>query len=235
MSDLKENLLKELSDSVVDMEEEKTVEICKTCIENGVNPYEVIEKGLSDGMNRSGKLYEEEEYYIPELLMCSDAMYAGINIVKPYLEKKQTDEKHKVVIGVVQGDTHDIGKNLVKIMMETEGLEVIDLGRDVPVRDFVDKAREVGASIIVLSTLMTTTMDGMAEVIKILQEENLRDKIKVMIGGGPISQSFADKIGADAYTTDASKAAKYAKTLVSKMYNKSFVPETKDNSLVQGA
>ena len=215
MSDLKENMLIELSDAVVDMEEDKTVELCKMCIEKGINAYEVIEKGLSDGMNRAGKLYEEEEYYIPELLMCSDAMYSGINVVKPHLEKKEAEEKHKVVIGVVEGDTHDIGKNLVKIMMETEGFEVIDLGRDVPVRDFVNKAKEVGAKIIVLSTLMTTTMDGMEDVVKILEEENLRDKIKVMVGGGPISQSFADRIGADAYTTDASKAAKHAKTLVS--------------------
>ncbi|KZL91192.1 D-lysine 5,6-aminomutase beta subunit [Clostridium magnum DSM 2767] len=105
-------------------------------------------------------------------------------------------------------------------MMETEGFEVIDLGRDVPVRDFIDKAKEVGASIIVLSTLMTNTMNGMAEVIKILEEENLREKIKVMIGGWPISQGFADKIGADGYTTDVSKAAKFAKTLVSKMHSK---------------
>lgn len=214
MSELKEKLFKELSDSVVDMEEEKTIEVSKMCIENKISAYEAIDKGLGDGMNRAGKLYEEEEYYIPELLMCSDAMYSGINILKPHLAKKDMDNKQKVVIGVVQGDTHDIGKNLVKIMMETEGFEVIDLGRDVPPRDFVNRAKEVNASIIGLSTLMTTTMEGMAEVINILKEENLRDKIKVMIGGGPISQSFADKIGADAYTTDASKAAKYAKTLV---------------------
>lgn len=217
MSDLKENMLKELSDSVVNMEEEKTVELSKMCIERGINAYEAIDKGLGDGMNRAGALYEEGEYYIPELLMCSDAMYAGINIIKPHLEKKEAEKKHKVVIGVVQGDTHDIGKNLVKIMMETEGFEVIDLGRDVPIRNFVDTAKEVEASIIVLSTLMTTTMDGMAEVVKILEKENLRDKVKVMIGGGPISQRFADKIGADGYTTDASKAAKFAKTLVSNM------------------
>lgn len=219
MSDLKDYMLKELSDSVVDMEEEKTVDICKICIEKGTDPYEIIEKGLADGMNRAGKLYEEEEYYIPELLMCSDAVYAGIDVVKPHLKAKENEDKHKIVIGVVQGDTHDIGKNLVKIMMETEGFEVIDLGRDVLVRDFIDKAKEVGASIIVLSTLMTNTMNGMAEVIKILEEENLREKIKVMIGGGPISQGFADKIGADGYTTDASKAAKFAKTLVSKMHS----------------
>jgi len=214
MSDVKENLLRELSDSVVDMDEEKTVELAKLCIEKEISAYEGIEKGLSDGMNRAGQLYEEGEYYIPELLMCSDAMYSGIEVLKPHLGKSETEDKHKVVIGVVQGDTHDIGKNLVKIMMETEGFEVVDLGRDVPPAAFVEKAKEIGADIIALSTLMTTTMDGMAEVIRILEEEKLRDKIKVMIGGGPISQSFADKIGADIYTTDASKAAKRAKTLV---------------------
>jgi corrinoid protein of di/trimethylamine methyltransferase len=213
---MKDDLLKELSDSVLNMQEEETIEISKKCVENNTNAYEAIDKGLADGMNRAGKLYEEEEYYIPELLLCSDAMYSGLDILKPHLEKEETENKAKVVIGVVEGDTHDIGKNLVKIMMETEGLEVIDLGRDIPPIDFVNKAKEVGASIIALSTLMTTTMDGMAEVINLLKKEGLKDKISVMVGGGPISQSFADKIGADAYTLDASKAAKRAKALIKK-------------------
>lgn len=214
---MKEELIKKLSDAVVDMEEDETVEISKQCVENDINAYEAIDKGLANGMNRAGELYEEGEYYIPELLMCSDAMYAGLDVLKPHLKKDENEVKEKVVIGVVQGDTHDIGKNLVRIMMETEGFEVIDLGRDIPPIDFVEKAKEVGASIIVLSTLMTTTMDGMAEVVNILKSQGLKDKIKVMIGGGPISQSYADKIGADGYTTDASKAAKFAKDLVSKM------------------
>ncbi|OAA82852.1 corrinoid protein [Clostridium ljungdahlii] len=213
---MKDDLLKELSDSVLNMQEEETIEISKKCVENNINAYEAIDKGLADGMNRAGKLYEEEEYYIPELLLCSDAMYSGLDILKPHLEREETESKAKVVIGVVEGDTHDIGKNLVKIMMETEGFEVIDLGRDIPPIDFVNKAKEVGASIIALSTLMTTTMDGMAEVINLLKKEGLRDKISVMVGGGPISQSFADKIGADAYTLDASKAAKRAKALIKK-------------------
>lgn len=214
---MKEELIKKLSDAVVDMEEDETVEISKQCVENDINAYEAIDKGLANGMNRAGELYEEGEYYIPELLMCSDAMYAGLDVLKPHLKKDENEVKEKVVIGVVQGDTHDIGKNLVRIMMETEGFEVIDLGRDIPPINFVEKAKEVGASIIVLSTLMTTTMDGMAEVINILKSQGLKNKIKVMIGGGPISQSYADKIGADGYTTDASKAAKFAKDLVSKM------------------
>ncbi|NMM62812.1 cobalamin-binding protein [Clostridium sp. P21] len=216
---MKEELIKKLSDAVVDMEEDETVEISKQCVENNINAYEAIDKGLANGMNRAGELYEEGEYYIPELLMCSDAMYAGLDVLKPHLKKDENEVKEKVVIGVVQGDTHDIGKNLVRIMMETEGFEVIDLGRDIHPIDFVEKAKEVGASIIVLSTLMTTTMDGMAEVINILKSQGLKDKIKVMIGGGPISQSYANKIGADGYTTDASKAAKFARALINKMDN----------------
>ncbi len=196
------------------MEEEETVELAKECIEKDISAYEAIDKGLANGMNRAGELYEEGEYYIPELLMCSDAMYSGLEILKPHLKKNDLGKKHKIVIGVIQGDTHDIGKNLVKIMMETEGFEVVDLGRDVPPRDFVDKAKEIEADIICMSTLMTTTMDGMEEVIKLLKEEGIREKVTVMIGGGPISQNFADKIGADVYTTDASKAAKYAKKII---------------------
>lgn len=216
---MKDELIKKLSDAVLDMEEDETTEISKQCLENDINAYEAINKGLASGMNRAGELYEEGEYYIPELLMCSDAMYAGLDVLKPHLKKNESEGKYKVVIGVVQGDTHDIGKNLVKIMMETEGFEVIDLGRDVPPIDFVEKAKEVGASIIVLSTLMTTTMEGMAEVVNILKSQGLKEKIKVMVGGGPISQSFADKIEADGYTTDASKAAKFAKTLVCEIGN----------------
>ena len=217
MIDLKEKLLQELSDSVVDMDEDKAIEIANKFIANNFDAYEGIDRGLADGMKRAGQLYEEEEYYIPELLMCSDAMYSGLDILKPYLKYDESEEKHKVVIGVVEGDTHDIGKNLVKIMMETEGLEVVDLGRDIPPRDFVEKAKEINEDIICLSTLMTTTMCGMEEVIKILREENIRDKFKVMIGGGPISNSFAERIGADAYTTDASKAAKRAKELAKEL------------------
>ncbi|WP_042439471.1 corrinoid protein [Clostridium amazonitimonense] len=212
----KEELIKSLSDSVVEMDEDETISIAKECIENGISAYEAIDSGLAHGMNRAGELYEEGEYYIPELLMCSDAMYSGLEVLKPYLKKNDVEGKHKVVIGVIQGDTHDIGKNLVKIMMETEGFEVIDLGRDVPPRKFIDTAKKVKADIIAMSTLMTTTMDGMGEVIQLLKEEGIRENIKVMIGGGPISQRFADEIGADLYTTDASKAAKFAKKMILK-------------------
>jgi len=214
MSEIKEQLLKELSDSVVDMDEEKAVVTAKKVIEQKVDAYEAIEKGLSNGMEKAGQLFEEEEYFIPELLLCSDAMYAGIDVLKPHIKAADEGSKKKVVIGVVEGDTHDIGKNLVKIMLETSGFEVFDLGRDIPPKDFVEKAKAVGAQLIALSTLMTTTMEGMEKVIKILEDEKIRDKFKVLVGGGPISQGFADKIGADGYAANASEAAKLAKRLV---------------------
>lgn len=213
MSDLKQRLLVELADSVVNMDEKLTVDLAQRYIENGLDPYEGINQGLAQGMDRAGVLYEEEEYFIPELLMCSDAMYAGLDVLRPHLKRDKMGDIHKAVIGVVEGDTHDIGKNLVKIMLETLGFEVVDLGRDVPPADFVEKAKEINADIIALSTLMTTTMEGMKEVMRLLKNDNLQDKIKVMIGGGPISRSFADKIGAY-YAEDASKAANLAQDLV---------------------
>jgi dimethylamine corrinoid protein len=207
-------LFKELSDAVVEMDETDTVKLAEEVIKEQYDTYQAIEKGLADGMDRAGKLFEEEEYFIPELLMCSDAMYAGLDILKPHLKFDQQTEKYRVVIGVVEGDTHDIGKNLVKIMLETAGFEIYDLGRDVPPKDFVVTAKEVQAHIIAMSTLMTTTMDGMAEVIRLLQQENIRENFVVMVGGGPISQSFADRIGADSYSKDAAEAARQARHLV---------------------
>lgn len=214
MGQPKEKFFQDLSDAVVDMDEDKTLEISQAIVDNQIDAYEAIDKGLADGMDRAGQLFEEEEYFIPELLMCSDAMYAGLDILKPHIKTDNQGEKHKVVLGVVEGDTHDIGKNMVKIMLETSGFEVIDLGRDIPPREFVDKAIEVNARIIGLSTLMTTTMEGMGEVINILKEENIRERFKVIVGGGPISSAFATKIGADGYAVNAAEAVKLARKLV---------------------
>ncbi|MDR3590522.1 MAG: corrinoid protein [Negativicutes bacterium] len=214
MTKAKEELLHDLSDAVLEMEEEGAVEAAGAVIAAGIDAYEGIEKGLADGMERAGRLFEEEEYFIPELLMCSDAMYAGLDVLRPHLKTDDAAEKHKIVIGVVEGDTHDIGKNIVKIMLETAGFELIDLGRDIPPAEFVGKAVETGAKIIAVSTLMTTTMDGMFEVIRLLQEGNRRDSFRVIIGGGPVSQSFADKIGADAYAANATEAVRKVRSLL---------------------
>lgn len=208
-----EEYFRELSAAVVDMDEERTVNASKAALDDGVDAYEAIQNGLSDGMARAGQLFEEEEYFIPELLMCSDAMYAGLEVLKPHL-KKSADSKGKIVIGVIEGDTHDIGKNMVRIMFETGGFDVIDLGRDVPPQRFVDSALEHGADMIALSTLMTTTMDGMGKVVDLLHQGDNRGRIKVMVGGGPISPGFAKRIGADGYAVNAAEAVKVAKELL---------------------
>ena len=213
MSEL-EGLFQGLSDAVVEMDEARALQLAQQAIAEGVDPYQAIDQGLVHGMMRASQLFEEEEYFIPELLLCSDAMYAGLDVLQPHLRRDERKARHKVVIGVVEGDTHDIGKNLVKIMLDASGFEVIDLGRDVPPQRFVDAAVAEGAGIVAISTLMTTTMDGMAEVIRILEQAGLRDRFKVMVGGGPISQAFAQRIGADGYAVNAAEAVRLAKRLV---------------------
>jgi corrinoid protein of di/trimethylamine methyltransferase len=207
------DLFKDLMDGVFLMNEELAVKAAKEVVEAGYDAYDAINNGLVAGMNKAGVLYENEEYFVPELLICSDAMYAALDILRPHIKTDATVEKHKAVIGVMEGDTHDIGKNLVRIMMDAAGFEMHDLGRNVPLAGFVEKAKEVNAELICMSTLMTTTMDGMATVIEMLKEEGIRDSFKVMVGGGPISQGFAKKIGADGYADNATNAVGLAKRL----------------------
>lgn len=217
MSAEKERLLAELDRCVLEMEDEAVAGVAQEYVDKGFDAYEGIVGGLSSGMEKAGELYEQEEYFVPELLICSDAMYNGLDVLRPHLKQDASSGSIAVVIGVVQGDTHDIGKNLVKIMMEAAGFQVYDLGRDVPPRAFVDKAKEVGARIICLSTLMTTTMPNMKAVVDLLKEENLYGDIKVMVGGGPVSQAFASQIGADIYTVDAAAAAVWAKGMAASL------------------
>jgi len=210
----KEEYLQVLSDCVVNMEDELVGKVAQEYIAAGYPALDGILKGLVDGMQRAADLYEREEYFIPELLLCSDAMYNGLDVLRPHLEKSEIQKKHKIVIGVVEGDTHDIGKNLVRIMLEAAGYEMHDLGRDVPLQRFVDKAKEIDADVIAMSTLMTTTMPEMGRVIEMLEKEGLRDKIKVIVGGAPISPAFARKIGADGYSANAVEAVKLVDRLV---------------------
>ena len=206
----KEEIIKLLSDNVLEMEEDDVVELSEEYVKLGYPVEEAITNGLIDGMNRAGVLYDEEEYFITDILLCSDAMYAGIDV----MNKAEESKKAKAVIGVVEGDTHDIGKNLVKIMMETAGFEMIDLGRDVTKEQFIETIKKENADLLCMSTLMTTTMSSMEEVIEELKKEGLRESLKVMIGGGPISKRFADKIGADGYSANAVEAVKLANRLM---------------------
>lgn len=215
MAKQKEELLEQLSECVVEMEDETVVDVANEYLEGGYPAYDGIMDGLVDGMNKVSDLYDAEEYFVTDVLLCSDAMYAGLDVLRPHLPVEESGaDKPKIVIGVVEGDTHDIGKNLVKIMMDTAGFEIYDLGRDVPLDDFVDKAVEVGAAIICMSTLMTTTMIGMKTVIEKLEERGVRDQFKVMVGGSPVSQKYANDIGADGYSVNAVGAVKKAKELV---------------------
>lgn len=213
MARSREDILGDLADSVLNMKEERAVEVANEAIEAGLDAFDAITNGLVVGMNKAGELYDQEEYFVPELLICSDALYLALDVLKPHLRREDAREKIGCVIGVVEGDTHDIGKNLVKIMLDVAGFEIHDLGRNVPLASFIEKAKEVGAKMICLSTLMTTTMDGMATVIEMLKEEGIRDRFKVLVGGGPISKAFADRIGADGYAANASKAVEVAMAL----------------------
>ncbi|MGM9541014.1 corrinoid protein [Anaerovibrio sp.] len=210
----KDELLERIADAVVDMDEDAVEELANQSLAEEIDAYETIDRGLARGMERAGQLFEEEEYFVPELLMCSDAMNVGIDVLKPHLKSEDGRRKGKVVIGVVAGDTHDIGKNLVGLMLETGGFEVIDLGRDIAPEEFVAQAKAHQADIIGIATLMTTTMPGMQEVVDILAEQGIRDQYKVMVGGAPISPAFARKIGADGYAKNAAEAVRVAGELL---------------------
>lgn len=215
MSQEQEELLhSQLSNAVLELDEDLAKSLSQDAVTKGFDAWNTVEYGLLDGVNRAGKLFDEEEYFVPELLIAADAMYGGLDILRPHIKKQDQGSAGKIVIGVVQGDTHDIGKNLVRIMLEVAGFEVHDLGRDVPPRKFVDYALEVNADVIGLSTLMTTTMERMRDVIQILEKENIRDRFKVIVGGSPLSQAFADRIGADGYSAKAAQAVLLVKKLL---------------------
>lgn len=205
----KSDILHDLSQAVIDMDATRASKAASEAIRYQIDPYEAIMDGLAKGMDRVNELFENEEYFVPEILLCADAMYAGIEALRPHLSKETAWNKKKVVIGVVKGDTHDIGKNLVKIMLDNAGFEICDLGRNVPYAKFIDTAGELNADLVCLSTLMTTTMDGMHIVIEDMKKAGI--PARVMIGGGPISPAFAKTIGADGYAKNAAEAVKVAK------------------------
>ena len=195
-----EELNKALADAVVDMDEDLVADLANEVVDNGYDALNAIDQGLAKGMDEAGKLFEEEEYFVPELLMCSDAVNTGIDILKPHIHMEAAGEKHKIVVGVIEGDTHDI--------------DVIDAGRDVPPAVFVDTAVKEGAQIIMIAALMTTTMDKIGDTINLIKERGLEGKIKVVIGGAPISPAFAKKVGADAYSINANAAVRIAREML---------------------
>lgn len=180
-------------------------------LDEGMEPETILNDGLIDGMNIIGDKFRNNEVFVPEVYVAARAMNAGLKVLRPALQKAGVEPVGKAVICTVKGDMHDIGKNLVKMMIEGQGIECIDLGVDVEPQRIVDAVRESGATLVCLSALLTTTMMGQKDVIDALKESGLRDKVKVMVGGAPVTQQFADEIGADCYTLDAASAAKAAR------------------------
>lgn len=205
-------LFEALKQSVIDYDEDAVKEAAQAVIDEGIDAYRAVFDGLVEGMNEVGRLYEEQEYFVPEMLMCADALYAGLDILKPHIEKKDMGIKGAVVMGVVQGDVHDIGKNIVKMMFDVAGFDVHDLGRDVPMEKFVEEQLKTDSELVLLSAMMTTTMVGMKDIIAKIKEKN--PKVRIMIGGAPVSEDLAGKWGADGFAKDANNALKDALNMV---------------------
>lgn len=179
-------------------------------LEEGIPASEILEDGLLAGMDIIGQKFKNNEVFVPEVLVAARAMNRGVEILRPYLVEDGVETKGTVILGTVKGDMHDIGKNLVRMMMEGKGLEVIDIGVDVPTESFLDAAREHNAKLICCSALLTTTMGEMKNVVDAVKASEMNGKVKIMIGGAPITQTFCEQIGADCYTPDAASAAEAA-------------------------
>ena len=204
-----------MAEAVIEGDEERTVSLAKEALSKGVNPTEAIEKGFAEGMKEIGRLFETLEIYLPQVIVSADAMTAGVEVFRQYLLGQEGElPKTTVLLGTIEGDVHDIGKNIVKIMLESNGFKVYDLGRDVPVLNFIEKVKELSPDIVGVSALMTTTMVYMPKLIEALKEEGLRGKVKVMVGGAPVLPKWAKEIGADGYGESAMEAVRVAKSLV---------------------
>lgn len=210
------SILNEISENLQKGKAKIVKELVAQAIDSGVSASQILNEGLLDGMNVIGEKFKNNEVYVPEVLVAARAMNMGSQLLKPLLAGEGVKATGKVCIGTVQGDLHDIGKNLVKMMMEGKGLEVIDLGTDVSPETYVQTAIDENCQIICCSALLTTTMDAMADVVKKAEEAGIRDKVKIMIGGAPVNEEFCKKIGADKYTSDAASAADEAVKLCNK-------------------
>ncbi|MBL7213760.1 MAG: corrinoid protein [Desulfobacteraceae bacterium] len=200
----KEELFKELAEGVVEYEEDRVKEAAQKVLDEGYDPLDAIMDGLAAGMEEVGRLYDSNEYFVPEVLMCADALYGGLDILRPHVSKEARAAKGQVVIGTVQGDVHDIGKNLVKMMFDVGGFTVHDLGRDVPLDNFVKEQLRTDSEIVAMSAMMTTTMLGMKKVIAMIKEKN--PDVAIMLGGAPVTKDVADLFGADGYAESAGNA-----------------------------
>jgi corrinoid protein of di/trimethylamine methyltransferase len=214
--DRRAEILKNLSDGVVEYQEDQVKEYSNFAVDEGLDAYDAIMNGLAAGMEIVGDLYDRQEYFVPEILMCADALYAGLDILKPHLRKDDSQGvKGQVVIGTVQGDVHDIGKNLIKMMFDVGGFTVHDLGRDVPLEKFAEEQLRTDSEIVALSAMMTTTMMGMKKVIAMIKEKN--PNVAIMLGGAPVTKDVANLFGADGYAESAGNAVQEAIKMIGQL------------------
>lgn len=203
-------ILEEMSEFLQKGRANEVKDLVQKAIDQKMDAKKILEEGLMSGMNVVGEKFKNNQVYVPEVLIAARAMNAGISLLRPLLVSSGVKAKGKVVLGTVKGDLHDIGKNLVKMMMEGKGLEVIDLGTDVPADKFINTAKEQSADIIACSALLTTTMTEMKNVVEKAKEEGIRDQITIMVGGAPVTDNYCKSIGADIYSPDAASAAERA-------------------------
>lgn len=205
--------LESLAQAIINGKAPDAKSITQQAIDEGVPAGDVLDKGLVAGMNVVGELFKTNKYYVPEVLIAARAMKQSMEILRPFLAQSGVESKGKIAIGTVRGDLHDIGKNLVSMMLEGAGFEIMDLGVDVKPEGFVEAAKN-GAKVICMSALLTTTMPAMKETLEALSAEGVRESVKTMIGGAPVTQNYCDEIGADGYSADAASAVDKAKTLL---------------------
>jgi corrinoid protein of di/trimethylamine methyltransferase len=211
----KAELIELLKDGVVNYKEDQVKEAAQKALDEGYLALEMIMDGLAAGMEVVGGLYERQEYFVPEVLMCADALYGGLGILRPHVPKSASGTVAQVVIGSIQGDVHDIGKNLVKMMFDVAGWEVYDLGRDVPLENFVKEQMRTDAEVVAISAMMTTTMLGMRKIIKMIKEKN--PNVAIMLGGAPVTQDVAKLFGADGYAESAGNAVQEGIKMISRL------------------
>ena len=209
-----EPILKEIYQNILDGQHTQIAAKVQLALESGITPKVILEDGMIAAMAEVGRLFEVGEFYVPEMLISARAMQAGLALLKPHLKETNVQAAGKVAIGTVKGDLHDIGKNLVAMILEGAGFEILDLGTDVPAERFVAAADSV--DVIALSGLLTTTITGMKTVIEMLKAAGKRDKVKVIVGGAPVTETFANQIGADGYAPNASRAVSMTKALLEK-------------------
>ena len=208
------DVLSKMASKLYAGEADEVAELVQQALDQGIEPSKVLQGGLITGMDQVGKDFKAGDLFVPEVLIAARAMHAGMNVLRPLLAKSGVPSAGKYIIGTVKGDLHDIGKNLVKMMVEGAGFEVVDLGTDVSPEKFVAAVKEHQPQLVGLSALLTTTMTNMKTTVEALQEAGLRSSVKVMVGGAPVTEAFAKKIGADAYAPDAASAVDVARSLV---------------------